>query len=65
MSQRPGLLVDCRIKASEWPWPATRSPNAQPDVVNAEIRCHWPYLAPRKAVEAALTRAGGEGGVIL
>jgi len=56
MSQRPGFLVEHRISAAGR-WPATRSPNTQPDVVNAEIRCHWPYLAPKQAVLEALTQA--------
>lgn len=53
MSQRPGVLVTHRTAADDR-WPLTRSPNMQPDVITAEIRCHWPYLAPRHEVLAAL-----------
>lgn len=54
MSQRPGFLVDHRVKAAGR-WPLTKSPNSQPDVINAEIRCHWPYLAPKAEIQAAIT----------
>ena len=53
MSQRPGILTTVFRKA-EGRWPLTRSPNQQPDVITAEIRCHWPYLAPPEEIRAAL-----------
>lgn len=56
MSRRPGLIVTHRIKA-EGRWPLTKSPNVQPDVITAEVRCHWPYLAPKEAVIEALRAA--------
>jgi hypothetical protein len=54
MSQRPGILVNHFVKADEGGWPKTKSPNAQPDVITAEVRCHWPYLAPKSEVLDAL-----------
>jgi hypothetical protein len=54
VSQRPGFLVNHFVKA-EGRWPLTKSPNSQPDVITAEIRCHWPYLAPFDEVRQALT----------
>jgi hypothetical protein len=53
MAQRPGILVNHFVKA-DGKWPLTKSPNAQPDVITAEVRCHWPYLAPKAEVRAAL-----------
>lgn len=53
MSQRPGLLVTEYVKA-DGRWPLTRSPNTQPDVITAEVRCHWPHVAPKAEVLAAL-----------
>lgn len=53
MSQRPGILTTVFRKA-EGRWPLTKSPNQQPDVITAEIRLHWPYLAPPAEIKAAL-----------
>lgn len=53
MSQRPGILTTVRVSAHDR-WPLTKSPNQQPDVITAEIRCHWPYLAPQHEVLRAL-----------
>jgi hypothetical protein len=57
MAQRPGILTTHFIKAEDGGWPLTQSPNAQPDVITAEVRCHWPYLAPEDQIIKALTEA--------
>lgn len=56
MSQRPGILVSEFVKA-EGRWPLTKSPNQQPDVISAEIRCHWPHTAPKEEVLQAMVAA--------
>jgi hypothetical protein len=59
MSQRPGILTTVFVKA-DGRWELTKSPNQQPDVITAEVRMHWPYLAPREEVIAALGAVAGK-----
>lgn len=59
MSRRPGIVTSHFVRA-DGRWAKTRSPNAQPDVITAEVRLHWPYLAPQKEVIAALGAVAGK-----